>query len=75
MLDTVINTRVMELLPQIATPVVRLHLLVVDADAGRDQAHMQQLVLELPRIKQHIGEATVRKVIVVPGKLVNIVAN
>jgi len=47
----------------------------VEADAARDQAHMQQLVLELPRIKQHIGEATVRKVIVVPGKLVNIVAN
>jgi leucyl-tRNA synthetase len=48
---------------------------VVDADAARNQGHMQQLVLELPRIKQHIGDATVRKVIVVPGKLVNIVAN
>jgi leucyl-tRNA synthetase len=48
---------------------------VVDAAAARDQAHMQQLALELPRIQQHIGQATVRKVIVVPGKLVNIVAN
>jgi leucyl-tRNA synthetase len=48
---------------------------VVDADAARDQARMQQLALELPRVKQHIGQASVRKVIVVPGKLVNIVAN
>jgi len=48
---------------------------VVDADAARDQMHMQSLVLELPRIKQHIGEGTVRRVIVVPGKLVNIVVS
>jgi leucyl-tRNA synthetase len=48
---------------------------VVEAEAARDQGYMQRLVLELPRIKQHIGDATIRKVIVVPGKLVNIVAN
>jgi leucyl-tRNA synthetase len=48
---------------------------LVEAEAARDQAKMQSLVMELPRIKQHIGSATVRKVIVVPGKLVNIVAN
>jgi DNA-binding NtrC family response regulator len=34
MLDTVFNTRVMEFVPQLAEPVVRLHLLVVDADAA-----------------------------------------
>jgi leucyl-tRNA synthetase len=49
--------------------------LVVEAEAARDQARMQTLALELPRVKQHIGAATIRKVIVVPGKLVNIVAN
>ena len=49
--------------------------MVVEAEAARDQAQMQQLALELPRVKQHIGEGSVRKVIVVPGKLVNIVAN
>jgi len=49
--------------------------LLVDAEVARDQAQMQAMALELPRIKQHIGEGTVRKVIVVPGKLVNIVAN
>jgi leucyl-tRNA synthetase len=49
--------------------------LLVDAEVSRDQTQMQQLALELPRIKQHVGESTVRKVIVVPGKLVNIVAN
>jgi leucyl-tRNA synthetase len=46
---------------------------LVDAELARDQAQMQQVALELPRIKQHIGTQTVRKVIVVPGKLVNIV--
>jgi leucyl-tRNA synthetase len=49
--------------------------LVVDANVARDQAHMQAVALELPRIKHHIGEGTVRKVIVVPGKLVNIVVS
>jgi two-component system response regulator HydG len=34
MLDTVFNTRAMEYLPQLAEPAVRLHLLVVDADAA-----------------------------------------
>ena len=48
---------------------------LVDAELARDQAEMQRLALDLPRIKQHIGGQTVRKVIVVPGKLVNIVAN
>jgi DNA-binding NtrC family response regulator len=34
MLDTVFNTRAMEFFPQPAEPAVRLHLLVVDADAA-----------------------------------------
>jgi DNA-binding NtrC family response regulator len=34
MLDAVIHTRVMEFLPQLADPAVRLHLLVVDPDAA-----------------------------------------
>jgi two-component system response regulator HydG len=34
MLETVFNTRNMEFIPQLAEPAVRLHLLVVDADAA-----------------------------------------
>jgi DNA-binding NtrC family response regulator len=34
MLDTVFNSRPMEFVPQLAEPAVRLHLLVVDADAA-----------------------------------------
>jgi len=34
MLDTVFNTQAMEFLPQLAEPALRLHLLVVDADAA-----------------------------------------
>jgi two-component system response regulator HydG len=34
MLETVFNTRAMEYIPQLAEPAVRLHLLVVDADAA-----------------------------------------
>ena len=34
MLETVFNARTMEFIPQLAEPAVRLHLLVVDADAA-----------------------------------------
>ena len=34
MLETVLNTRAMEFIPQLAEPPVRLHLLVVDADTA-----------------------------------------
>ena len=34
MLETVFNRRAMEFIPQLAEPAVRLHLLVVDADAA-----------------------------------------
>src|ERR1035438_9248611 len=38
MLETVVNTRTMEYIPQLAEPLVRLHLLVVDADAAMRSA-------------------------------------
>ncbi len=38
MLETVLNTRTMEFIPQLAEPAVRLHLLVVDADAAMRSA-------------------------------------
>jgi leucyl-tRNA synthetase len=46
---------------------------VVDADLARDEAKVRELVLELPRIKQHTAGMTVQRIIVVPGKLANIV--
>jgi leucyl-tRNA synthetase len=49
--------------------------LLVDAEIARDRAQMEAVALGLPRVKQHIGDGTVRKVVVVPGKLVNIVVS
>jgi leucyl-tRNA synthetase len=46
---------------------------VMDAAAARDEATVRDLVLELPKIKQHTAGANVQRVIVVPGKLANIV--
>jgi len=46
---------------------------VLDADVARDQDRVRELVVELPRIQQHIAGASIRKIIVVPGKLANIV--
>ena len=40
-----------------------------------DKATMEQAALADDNVQRFIGDATVRKVIVVPGKLVNIVAN
>ena len=34
MLETVLNSRTMEFIPQLGEPAVRLHLLVVDPDAA-----------------------------------------
>jgi leucyl-tRNA synthetase len=47
---------------------------VVDAEVGRDEARLRELVLALPKVQQHIAGASVQKVIIVPGKLANIVA-
>lgn len=47
----------------------------VEAPAGCSEDEMEKLALAHENIKKHIEGKTVRKVIVVPGKLVNIVAN
>jgi len=38
-----------------------------------DQAQLRELALALPRVRQFVGDGTVQKVVVVPGKLVNVV--
>ena len=49
--------------------------LVLEADVARDEARVRELVLGLPRIQQLTdGGAAVQRVIVVPGKLANVVA-
>jgi len=45
--------------------------IVVPADISREA--MEQLALQSPRVQAHLGGKPPRKVIVVPGKLVNIV--
>ncbi|WP_091641972.1 leucine--tRNA ligase [Aquisalimonas asiatica] len=45
----------------------------VPADAGRDA--IESAALDEPNVQRFISDKTVRKVIVVPGKLVNVVAN
>jgi leucyl-tRNA synthetase len=47
--------------------------LVLDAELARDEAYVREHVLDLPRIKQHTAGLNVQRVIVVPGKLANIV--
>jgi len=49
--------------------------LQVDAHTARDSARLEALARELPRAQQLTAGLTIRKVIVVPGRLVNIVAN
>jgi leucyl-tRNA synthetase len=49
--------------------------IVLDAEVARNEARVRELVLEQPRIKQHIGGGTVRKFIFVPGKLANVVVS
>jgi leucyl-tRNA synthetase len=47
--------------------------MVLDADVARDEARVRELVLALPKIKQYTAGVTVQRVIVVPGKLANVV--
>jgi len=47
--------------------------MVLDAEVARDEARVRELVLALPKIKQYTAGATVQRVIVVPGKLANVV--
>jgi leucyl-tRNA synthetase len=46
--------------------------ITIAADAPEDQVRAAALACE--KVKEHLGAATVRKVIVIPGRLVNIVA-
>ncbi|MEN8213897.1 MAG: leucine--tRNA ligase, partial [Pseudomonadota bacterium] len=46
----------------------------VQVPADADQAVIETLVLQNENVKRFIGDAQIRKIIVVPGKLVNIVA-
>jgi leucyl-tRNA synthetase len=46
---------------------------VLDTEVAKDEAQVRMLVLELPKVKQHIAGGSVQRVIVVPGKLANIV--
>lgn len=45
----------------------------IEVDAGIDKAQMQQLALEHERILPYLENVEIKQVIVVPGKLVNIV--
>ena len=68
MLETVLNARIMEFIPQFAEPPVRLHLLVVDADTdkvlgchmvGPDAGEIVQglaIALKAGATKQHFDE-------------------
>ena len=49
--------------------------LIVPVSMKDDQEAVKTLALELPRIKQLVDGQTIRRVIYVPGKIVNIVAN
>ena len=46
---------------------------VVDAAVARDEAQVRELVLALPRVKQHMAGGSLRKFVFVPGKLANVV--
>ena len=43
--------------------------------AGADRAAVEKVALADVNVRRFVGESRVRKVIVVPGKLVNVVAN
>ncbi len=47
----------------------------IEAPASASKADLEALALADPAVQKHTGGKTVRKVIVVPGKLVNVVAN
>ncbi len=47
----------------------------IEVDASADEETVKQAAMESENVKRHIEGATVRKVIVIPKKLVNIVAN
>ncbi|MGM0542669.1 MAG: leucine--tRNA ligase [Pseudomonadota bacterium] len=47
----------------------------LEAPASADKAAIEQLAMENENVQRHLEDKTVRKVIVVPGKLVNIVVS
>ena len=47
--------------------------MVLDTDVARNEAAVRELVLDLPKVKQQLATGTVQRVIVVPGKLANVV--
>ncbi|SDN88203.1 leucine--tRNA ligase [Vreelandella arcis] len=47
----------------------------LEAPANADKAAIEQLAMENENVQRHLEDKTVRKVIVVPGKLVNIVVS
>ena len=47
----------------------------VQVPAGADKSAAERIALENENVQRFIGDGTVRKVIVVPNKLVNVVAN
>jgi leucyl-tRNA synthetase len=46
----------------------------VDVERDMEQAALEELILSLEKVQRHLMERQIRKVIVVPNKLVNIVA-
>jgi leucyl-tRNA synthetase len=46
---------------------------VLDTDVARNESQVRDLVLALPKVQQHVANASVQRVIVVPGKLANVV--
>ncbi len=47
----------------------------IDVEAGISNEEVEALAMALPKVQQHIEGLTIRKVIVVPGRIINIVAN
>jgi leucyl-tRNA synthetase len=47
--------------------------LTLPADQARDEGQVRQQVLGLPKLQSYLASGTVQRVIVVPGKLVNVV--
>jgi leucyl-tRNA synthetase len=45
----------------------------VEVPSDADDEQIREAVLADEKVARHIGEAAVRKVIVIPGKLVNVV--
>ncbi|MFZ5618592.1 MAG: leucine--tRNA ligase [Pseudomonadota bacterium] len=47
----------------------------ISVAAAADSSAIEAIALAHPEVKRHIAELTVRKIVVVPGRIVNIVAN